>query len=111
MLGLLRRLRQSALPTAGRELAFPASLTDTHAQVRTSTASDAPLNAVACLLLCPALPCHALSCCCRSDAGAPLTVADAQLMLPQPEWELIAQGANSRNFAIDLQGEPVSAPD
>jgi hypothetical protein len=39
-------------------------------------------------------------------SGAPLTIADSQLMLPQPEWQLIAQAAkNSRNFAVQLEGE------
>jgi hypothetical protein len=38
-------------------------------------------------------------------SGAPLTVIDSQLMVPQAEWDLLAQAANNRNFAIDLQGE------
>lgn len=43
---------------------------------------------------------------CRTMSGAPLTIADSQLMLPQPEWQLIAQAAkNSRNFAVQLEGE------
>jgi hypothetical protein len=39
-------------------------------------------------------------------SGAPLTIVDSQVMLPQPEWQLIAQAAKgSRNFAVQLEGE------
>jgi hypothetical protein len=38
-------------------------------------------------------------------SNAPLTVIDSQLMVPQAEWDLLAQAANNHNFAIDLQGK------
>lgn len=34
-----------------------------------------------------------------------MTIADSQLVVPQPEWDLIVQAANiTRNFAVELAG-------
>jgi hypothetical protein len=42
-------------------------------------------------------------------SSAPLTVINSQLMVPQAEWDLLAQAADNRNFAIDLQGASTRA--
>jgi hypothetical protein len=42
-------------------------------------------------------------------SAAPLIVIDSQLMVPQAEWDLLAQATNNRNFAIDLQGASTRA--
>jgi hypothetical protein len=42
----------------------------------------------------------------RSLSGVPLAVFDTRLLLPRPEWEMIAQQArSSRNFAMELAGK------
>lgn len=43
--------------------------------------------------------------CCRSSNASPLFVADTQLILPEPEWSLLAQVARGDDsFAMQLQG-------
>jgi len=37
--------------------------------------------------------------------GTPVTVSDSQILLPQPEWEMLAdQARQAPSFALQLQG-------
>lgn len=44
-------------------------------------------------------------CPCRTMYGVPLTISDSQLMIPQPEWDAVANEARQApSFALQLQG-------
>lgn len=43
---------------------------------------------------------------CRTMYGVPVTIADSQLMIPQPEWDVLANEARQApSFAMQLQGK------
>lgn len=62
-----------------------------------------PSHPQRCVFVCAHLLCPSA---CRSLSGAPLYVADSQLVLPQAEWQALLQAAKaSRSFALQLAGE------
>lgn len=65
-----------------------------------------PVWAAGIMLVCVYVLCCTLV---RSMSGAPLTVIDSQLMVPQAEWDLLAQAADNRNIVTDLQGASTRA--
>lgn len=42
----------------------------------------------------------------RTMYGVPVTIADSQLLIPQPEWDVLANEARQApSFAMQLQGK------